>query len=87
MRFKLLSAITDVQIIAKGQSVDVRRELNLSYGRGNWRKLKGTAMVEYDNGEVWLVELHWFEAHGIGQKRMKDKRRLQRMHEICTLYP
>lgn len=44
-----------------------------------WRKLKGIATVEYDNGQVWVVELHWFEAHGIGQKQMKDKYRLKRL--------
>jgi hypothetical protein len=49
------------------------------YGRGNWRKLKGIATVEYDNGQIWVVELHWFEAHGIGPKQMKDKYRLKRL--------
>ena len=79
MKFKLLGEITDIQTIAKGKGVDIREQLNRAYGRGNWRKLKGIATVEYDNGQVWLVELHWFEAHGIGRKHMKDKYRLKRM--------
>jgi hypothetical protein len=65
MKFRLISAITHVQIIAKGSGVDIRHELNRVYGRGHWRKLKGVATVEYENGQIWTVELHWFEAHGI----------------------
>lgn len=79
MRFRLISEIINIQIIAKGNGVDIRHELNQAYGRGNWRKLKRIAAVEYTNGEVWEVELHWFEANGIGQKRMKDKYKLQRL--------
>jgi hypothetical protein len=79
MKFRLISEITNVQIIAKGSGVDARHELNRAYGRGNWRKLKGIATVEYENGQIWLVELHWFQAHGIGQKRMKDKYKLRRI--------
>ena len=30
--------------------------------RVHWRKLKGIALVEYANGEIWEVELHWFES-------------------------
>jgi hypothetical protein len=79
MKFRLISAITSVQVIAKGSGVDIRHELNRVYGRGYWRKLKGVATVEYENGQIWEVELHWFEAHGIGQKRMKDKYKLTRI--------
>jgi len=79
MNFKLISAISRIEVIAKGTGVDIRHELNRTYGYGNWRKLKGIATVEYANGQVWVVELHWFEAHGIGQKRMKDKYRLKRL--------
>ena len=28
------------------------------------------------NGEVHLAELHWYEAHGVGRRKMKVKRRL-----------
>jgi hypothetical protein len=79
MNFRLISAITDIEIIARVKGVDIRHTLNRQYGRGNWRKLKGIATVEYENGQIWIVELHWFEAQGIGQKRMKDKFRLTRI--------
>jgi len=41
--------------------------------------LKGIAIVEYANGEQWEVELHWFEAHGIGRRDEKDKRKLRKL--------
>lgn len=70
MRFKVISTITNIQVIAKGTGVDIRQHLNRTYAGGrkvNWRKLKGITMVEYDNGERWEVELYWFEAYGIGR--------------------
>ncbi|MCE7981533.1 MAG: hypothetical protein DYG89_10095 [Caldilinea sp. CFX5] len=79
MNFKLISEISDIQIIAKGKNVDIHHQLNRAYGYGDWRKLKGVGMVEYENGQIWMVELHWFEAHGIGRKRMKDKFKLKRI--------
>ena len=79
MNFKLDGEISEIQIIAKGKNVDIRHELNRVHGRGDWRKLKGIARVEYDNGQIWIVELHWFEAHGIGRKRMKDKFKITRI--------
>jgi hypothetical protein len=79
MKFKVIRDITNIQVIAKGSGVDVRHELNRLYGQGNWRKLKGITTVEYENGQVWRVELHWFEAHGIGRKRPKVKNRIKRI--------
>ena len=41
--------------------------------------MKGTAVVEYDNGDLCLAELHWFEASGIGRKDMKSIKDLERL--------
>lgn len=82
MRFKVISVITNIQVIAKGTGVDIRQHLNRTYAGGrkvNWRKLKGIAIVEYANGEHWEVELHWFEAHGIGHCDEKDKHKLRKL--------
>ncbi len=82
MQFKVISAITYVQLIAKGTGGDIPQHLNRAYASGrkvNWRKLKGVAIVEYINGEQWEVELHWFEAHGIGRRDEKDKRKLRKL--------
>jgi len=43
------------------------------YDRGRWRKLKGKAHVKLPNGRMRRVELHWYEAHGIGRKDIKIK--------------
>ncbi len=43
-------------------------------GSGRWRKLKGIARVRLAGGQVRRAEVHWYEAHGIGRKKMKIKR-------------
>jgi len=43
------------------------------YGKGRWRKLKGIAKVQLENGRIRLAEIHWYEAHGIGKRQMKIK--------------
>lgn len=78
MKFEIISEISDVEIIARGRSVRTRSYLNRTYGRGQWRKLKGIALVELDDGEIWLAEIHWYEAHGIGRKDFKIKRKIKR---------
>ncbi|RIK39324.1 MAG: hypothetical protein DCC55_18375 [Chloroflexi bacterium] len=79
MHYTRLSEITDIEVIARGRGVDDRRRLNRIYGRGTWRKLKGRAVIEYTNGEIWLAELHWYEASNSGRREEKDKRRLRRL--------
>ncbi|HEX9710966.1 MAG TPA: hypothetical protein VGB52_00235 [Actinomycetota bacterium] len=74
MYFKLASRISDVEVIAKGVSVRKRAQLRARYGRGRWRKLKGIALVELRDGSTSLAEVHWYEAHGIGRRKMKVKR-------------
>jgi transcriptional regulator with XRE-family HTH domain len=46
-------------------------------GRGRWRKLKGTALVRLSNDRICQAEIHWYEAHGIGKKKLKIKRFLE----------
>lgn len=50
--------------------------LQTTFGRGNWRKLKGFATVRLDDGTLAEAEIHWYEAHGIGKKWIKIKRYL-----------
>ncbi|MFP4031405.1 MAG: hypothetical protein ACLFTV_07570 [Desulfococcaceae bacterium] len=70
---EILSEIKNIEVIAKGSSVKIRRRLEKRYGRGNWRKMKGIARVRLSDGSVTLAEIHWFEAHGIGRKNFKVK--------------
>ncbi|MGC2237678.1 MAG: hypothetical protein WA584_16060 [Pyrinomonadaceae bacterium] len=44
--FKLVSEITNTEIIAIGKSIRDLARLNRTHGKGRWRKLKGTASVE-----------------------------------------
>lgn len=78
MKYERINEPTDIELIAKGNGVDIRHYLNRQFGRGNWRKLKGNALVKYENGETWLAEIHWYEAHGIGKRMEKVKRNLAR---------
>lgn len=75
---ELLGEIRDVELIAEGGAVRIRRALSKTYGAGNWRKLKGVALVRLPDGIVFLAEVHWFEAHGRGRHDLKIKRLLKR---------
>jgi len=73
VKFDVVGAITNVETIATGPSVKVRSFLRKTYGRGRRRKLKGVATVRLRNGKLRRVELHWYEAHGIGRRDLKIK--------------
>jgi len=74
--FEIIGAIQNVESIAVGSRIRDIAYLERVYGRGRWRKLKGIAGVRLPNGRIRRVELHWYEAHGIGRKDMKIKRYL-----------
>jgi hypothetical protein len=76
MRFEVVGSIRNVETIASGPGVRVRSYLRKAYGRGRWRKMKGTATVRLPDGAFQAVELHWYEAHGIGKRELKIKRYL-----------
>jgi hypothetical protein len=48
--------------------------LRNQFGAGRWRKLKGIATVRLENGDLRRAELHWYEAHGIGKRKVKVKK-------------
>ena len=73
MDFEVIGAIRRVEIIASGPGIRIRAYLRKAYGRGRWRKLKGTATVRLPNGGQREVELHWYEAHDIGRRDLKIK--------------
>jgi len=64
---------TNVEEIAVGGRIRDIMRLQRQYGPGRWRKLKGFAMVRLQSGKIRRAELHWYEAHGIGKKKMKIK--------------
>ena len=76
MKFDIISQIEAVEVIAVGPSIRDLAYLQKIHGAGRWRKLKGSAQIRLPNGRIRRVELHWYEAHGIGRKDMKIKRYL-----------
>ncbi|MFH7243227.1 MAG: hypothetical protein ACHWZW_10305 [Spirulina sp.] len=72
--FELISKLTDIEVIAVNLSIRELRRLKDEFGGRRWRKLKGTGLVQFSNGEVCQAELHWYEAHGVGRRKMKVKR-------------
>ncbi len=74
MHFEIIGDITEIEVIAKGRGIRELPRLHKKYGAGHWRKLKGNARVRLENGHVRYAEIHWYEAHGIGKKRLKIKR-------------
>ena len=75
--FQILGEIRDIEIIARGQGVHIRRYLERTYGKGYWRKMKSLATVQLADGTTFRAEIHWFEAHGIGRKDFKIKREIR----------
>jgi hypothetical protein len=76
MDFEIIGKITDIETIAVTTAIRELPSLQQRFGRGRWRKLKGVATVKLSDGTIRLAEIHWYEAHGIGKKRMKIKRYL-----------
>lgn len=76
MRFDVISPIEAIEVIAVGTSIRGLAHVQKAYGHGRWRKLKGIAQIRLPNGRIRRVELHWYEAHGIGRKDVKIKRYL-----------
>ena len=72
--FEILSEIGDIETIAAGRGVYIRRYLERTYGKGRWRKMKGIATVQLADGTICEAEIHWFEAHGMGRKDFKIKK-------------
>ena len=75
---KLRGPISDIEVIATGAGIRELRRLQRIYGLTRWRKLKGKAFVELEDGTVGYAEVHWFEGHGHGRKELKIKRFLSR---------
>jgi hypothetical protein len=71
--FEIIGKIENIEEIAVGGRIHDIMRIQKQYGPGKWRKLKGLAMVRLQTGKIRKAELHWYEAHGIGKKKMKIK--------------
>ena len=71
--FEIIGRIENTETIAVGNRIREIERLRKTFGAGRWRKLKGTATIRFVDGTISRVELHWYEAHGIGRKKLKIK--------------
>ena len=76
MPFQILGEITHV---ATSSSIREIARLRKTYGRGRWRKRKGIARVRLEDGTLYLAEVHWYEATGIGRKELKIKHLIEEL--------
>ncbi len=58
MFFRIVSEISAVEPIATGKSVRESRRLRKVYGGRRWKKMKGIAIIELQDGTICLAELH-----------------------------
>ncbi len=77
MDFEIIGSIWEAETFAQGSGIREISRLRKLYGLGRWRKRKGKATVRLTDGTVADVELHWYEASGIGKREFKIKRYLQ----------
>lgn len=74
MGFEVVGDIREIETIATGRAIRELRRLRRAYGGARWRKRKGMATVRLGDGNLYEVELHWYEAHGVGRREHKIKR-------------
>ena len=74
MIFEIVGKITHIKTIAVGGEIRDIMRLQKQFGLGRWRKMKGFAVLKLSSGDIKKAEIHWYEAHGIGQKKIKIKR-------------
>jgi hypothetical protein len=71
--FEILGEISNIETFATGTGIRERARLRRIYGRGRWRKRKGTARIRLSDGSLHQAEIHWYEASGIGRREFKIK--------------
>jgi hypothetical protein len=74
VHFEIVGAIENIETIAVGGRIRDIMRIRRQFGPGRWRKLKGVASVRLKDGRLRRAEVHWYEAHGIGKRKMKIKR-------------
>ncbi|MCI0627428.1 MAG: hypothetical protein L0387_38245 [Acidobacteria bacterium] len=70
----MVGEIEGAETIATGSGIRILSVLTKRYGQSRWRKRKGVASIRLADGTMRTAELHWFEGHGIGKKKMRIKR-------------
>ena len=76
MDFEIISPIEQQETFATGRGIRELARLQRIHGKVRWRKRKGIADVRLADGSIRRVELHWYEATGIGRREFRIKRYL-----------
>ena len=77
MYFEIIGEITDVEKNCQGQFNTRARTAAQTVWPGTLAQAQRCiATVRLATGRIRKVELHWYEAHGIGKKKFKIKRYL-----------
>ena len=74
MYLDIIGEIEEIETVAAGGRIRDIMRIRKQFGPGRWRKLKGVAKVRLQSGRICKAEIHWYEAHGIGRRKMKIKR-------------
>jgi hypothetical protein len=73
MDFELVGVLSNIETIAVDLAIRERKSLKDQFGGKRWRKLKGVGYVRLVTDSVRLAEIHWYECHGVGRRKMKIK--------------
>ena len=73
VKFDIVGPIENAETIATGSGVKSGRSFERSTVADDGVERKGIATVRLPNGTTPRVELHWYEAHGIGKRDFKIK--------------
>lgn len=74
MNFRIVGKIDQERTFATGSGIREIARLRRVYGKGGWRKRKGIAKIQFQDGTMRTAEVHWYEATGIGRMEFKIKR-------------
>jgi len=79
MSFRVISNFVEVETIARGRGILELKRLRRIHGIANWRKRKGIALIEFQDGSIFRAELHWYEANGVGKRELKIKKLISKI--------
>ena len=73
--YELLTEIAQTEALARGNSVRQRHRLTRTFGKGNWRKMKGTGLVRFPTGRFAGRKFT-----GLANMKSKSKRRSEKVN-------
>jgi hypothetical protein len=56
--FEIVSPIEEIETIARGRGIRELKRLVRMHGLANWRKRKGIATIEFNDGYIHRAEVH-----------------------------